>query len=206
MPSFPSADLIDDACVTAENYIIREMFGWFRTAVPARETGVAMVDPRAGNALLVIGTSHLRLAAACAAVTGLNGRTVIVGRGTSEQKLAEDAAAAAGALVEFVDAPAAMLPLDTDTFDVVVLAQRSDVTHANDAAIAAEAFRVAKPAGRVLIVTGEKRAGIFGALQGATPAPKPEAVIATLKAAGGVAVRRLAGVEGISYFEARKPR
>jgi len=206
MPSFPSADLIDDACVTTENYIIRRMFGWFRTAAPARETGVAMVDPRAGNSLLVIGTAHPRLAATCAAVTGLNGRAVIVGRGAIEQKVAEEAAAAAGALVEFVDAPAAMLPLDTDTFDVVVVAQRTDITHANDPAIFAEAFRVAKPAGRVIIVTGEKRAGIFGALQGATPAPKPEVVVAALKAAGGVAVRRLAGVEGVSYFEARKPR
>jgi len=182
------------------------MFGWFRTAAPARETGVAMVDPRAGNSLLVIGTSHPHLAAACAAVVGLNGRAVIVGRGAIEQKLVESAAAAAGALVEFVDAPAAMLPLDTDTFDVVVLARRSDVTDANDAAIVAEALRVARPAGRVIIVTGEKRAGIFGALQQAPPAPKPEAVIAGLKAAGGVAVRRLAGVEGVSYFEARKPR
>ena len=165
-----------------------------------------MVDPRAGNALLVIGTSQPRLAAACAGITGLNGRAVIVGRGAIEQKKAEDAAAAAGALIEFVDAPAAMLPLDPDTFDVVVLAQRSDVTHANDAAIVAEAFRVAKPAGRVILVTGERRAGIFGALQSPTPVPKPEAVIAALKAAGGVAVRRLAGVEGVSYFEARKPR
>ena len=182
------------------------MFGWFRTAAPARETGVAMVDPRAGNSLLVIGTSHPRLAAACAAVTGLNGRAVIVGRGAIEQKLVEDAAAAAGALVEFVDAPNAMLPLDTDTFDVVVIALRTDITHVNDAAILAEALRVAKPAGRVVIVTGQKRAGIFGALQRDTPAPNADRVIATLKAAGGVAVRRLAGVEGISYFEARKPR
>ena len=68
------------------------MFGWFRTAAPARETGVAMVDPRGGNSLLVIGTAHPRLAATCAAVTGLNGRAVIVGRGAIEQKLVVDPA------------------------------------------------------------------------------------------------------------------
>ena len=142
-----------------ENYIIRRMFGGSFERVSATRRGaghrVAMVDPRPGNALLVIGTCHPRLAAACAAVTGLNGRTVIVGRGAIEQKLVDDAAAAAGALVEFVDAPPAMLPLDPDTFDVVVIAQRADVTHANDPAIVAEAFRVAKPAGRIIIVTGE---------------------------------------------------
>ena len=182
------------------------MFRWFRTAVPARDTGVAMVDPRAGNALLVIGTAHPRLAAECAAITGLNGRAVVVGRGASEEKVAEDAAAAAGALVEFVDAPAAMLPLDADTFDVVVVAQRPDVALPIDTAVLAEAFRVAKPGGRIIIVTGEKRAGIFGAFQTDTPAANPDQVIAVLQSAGGVAVRRLAGVEGVSYFEARKPR
>ncbi len=182
------------------------MFRWFRRAAPARETGVAMVDPRAGNSLLVIGTSHARLAAACAAVTGLNGRAVIVGRGATDQKVVEDAAAAAGALVEFLDAPASMLPLDPNTFDVVVLAHGTDLTHAIDAATLAEALRVAKPAGRIIVITGEKRPGILGTLQNTKPAPNPGQVIEALKSAGGVAVRRLAGVEGIGYFEARKPR
>jgi ubiquinone/menaquinone biosynthesis C-methylase UbiE len=99
-----------------------------------------------------------------------------------------------------------MLPLDPNTFDVVVLAQRTDLTHAIDAATLAEALRVAKPAGRIIVITGEKRPGILGTLQNTKPAPNPGQVIEALKSAGGVAVRRLAGVEGIGYFEARKPR
>jgi SAM-dependent methyltransferase len=217
MPSFPSADLIADACVTGENYIIRDMFRWFRTASPVRETGVAMVDPRQGDALLVIlmaptgapaapSSANAALSAACAAVTGLNGRTVVVGRGPGEQRQIEAAAAAAGALVEFVDAPPTMLPLDNDVFDVVVIMRLTSHASVNGADVLGEAVRVARPAGRILAITGQKRAGIFGALQTPPPAPSSDEVLALLKTAGGVAARRLATVEGVSYFEARKPR
>lgn len=217
MPSFPSADLIADACVTAENYIIRDMFRWFRTASPVRETGIAMVDPRQGDTLLVIlmaptgapvtlGSANAALAASCAAVTGLNGRTVVVGRGPAEQRQTEAAAAAAGALLEFVDAPPAMLPLDSDVFDVVVIARLTSDATMNAGGVLAEAIRVTRPAGRIVVITGQKRAGIFGVLQTPPPAPSSDEVLALLKTVGGVAARRLASVEGVSYFEARKPR
>lgn len=200
-----------DACVTAENYIIRRMifrlWSVMRMAPVARAaTDVAMVDPRPGNALVVIGASNPRLAAACAVVTGLNGRTVIVGRGDADKKNAESAAAAAGALIEFVDAPLAMLPLDADVFDVVVIPRLTDAASAADTGVIGEAFRVARPAGRVIVLTGQKRAGVFGALQAPQTAPTADAVIALLKSAGGVAVRKLASHDGVSYFEARKPR
>ena len=170
-----------------------------------RETAEAMVDPRPGDALVVIGASNPRLAGVCAAVTGLNGRAVVVGRGAAEQKLVESAAAAAGALIEFVDAPPTLLPLESDTFGVVVI-PKFEAPPEVAGAIAGEAMRVARPAGRIIAISGERRAGIFGALQKPAPAAAPDAVIALLKAAGGVAVRKLASQDGVSYFEARKPR
>ena len=171
-----------------------------------RETAEAMVDPRPGDVLLVIGVSNTRLAGACAAVTGLNGRAVVVGRGAAEQKLVESSAAAAGALIEFVDAPPTMLPLDSDTFDVVLIPKFGAPSDMADGAVAAEALRVARPAGRIIAICGERRAGILGALQTPAQAPRGDEVISLLKAAGGVAVRKLASQDGVSYFEARKPR
>ncbi len=193
---------MEDACVTDENYIIRRMFRWFRSAAPMRETAVAMVDPRPGNVLLVVGASNARLAAACAAVTGLNGRTVVVGRTGDDEKRTEAAAADTGALVEFLAAPSAMLPLDDELFDVIVIPDVGAAT----AEVVAEAMRVAKPAGRIVGMSGQRRAGIFGALQKPAQAPVADAMLALLRAAGGVAVRKLASVDGVSYFEARKPR
>jgi hypothetical protein len=181
------------------------MFRWFRTAAPVRETGVAMVDPRPGDALLFVGAADPGLAAACAVVTGLNGRAVVVGRGADDQKKIESAAGAAGALVEYIDAPPAMLPLDTDTFNLVVIPGLA-TPGTIDAAVVAEAVRVAKPAGRVIIINGQRRAGVFGALQSPAAGPSPEAVLALLKSAGTVASRKLASVDGVSYYEARKPR
>ena len=99
-----------------------------------------------------------------------------------------------------------MLPLDTDTFDVVVIPNFGAPSGVSEAAITGEALRIARPAGRIIAITGQRRAGVFGALQKPTQAPKPDDVIALLKAAGGVAVRRLASQDGVSYFEARKPR
>jgi ubiquinone/menaquinone biosynthesis C-methylase UbiE len=196
---------MEDACVTGGNYIIRNMFRWFRQAPAARETAVAMVDPRPGDELLVIGATDARLAAACAAVTGLNGRAVIVGRGAADKQSVEDAARAAGALVEFVDAPPTMLPLDSDTFTVVVIARLGAGQDAN-AATVSEAMRVARPAGRIIAIAGQKRTGVLGAFSSPPERVAVETVIALLKAAGGVAARRLAEAEGVAYYEARKPR
>ena len=182
------------------------MFSWFRRSSLDRDTAVAMVDPRAGNELLVIGAENPRLAALSAAITGLTGRTVATGRGADEKRRVEDAAGNAGALVEFVDAPSAMLPFDTGTFDVVVIPALGDSPGHQAAPILAEAVRVAKPAGRIIAIAGERRAGLFGALQRREPTLAADTILSLFKSAGAIAVRRLAEVDGRGYYEGRKPR
>ena len=182
------------------------MFQWFRRAPSVRETGLAMVDPRAGDHLLVIGAADPRLAASCAAATGLNGRAVVVGRGDDQRRQIEQAAASAGALIEFIDAPLTMLPFDDAAFGLVVVPKLRDDQGEPASAKIGEAVRVLKPAGRLVAVAGQKRAGIFGALQTAEPRLAVDDVLTYLKAAGAVAARRLAEVEGVAYYEARKPR
>jgi SAM-dependent methyltransferase len=164
-----------------------------------------MVDPRPGNALLAIGADAPALTARAAAVTGLNGRTVVVARGADDRRRIDAAAASEGALVEFIDAPAAMLPFDPDTFDVAFIADVSKYQGAAGA-IVAEALRVTRPAGRLILVTQQKRGGLFGAV-GASAAVLPaDTILAMLKSAGAVAVRKLADVDGSTYYEGRKPR
>lgn len=196
---------MEDACVTAENYIIREMFRLFRRQSSVPDPALAMVDPRPGNALLVIGADAPALTARSAAVTGLNGRTLVVLRGDDEKRRIEAAAASEGALVEVLDAPAAMLPLDPDTFDVVLIPELSKF-QSQAGAIVAEALRVARPAGRLITMTHQKRGGLFGAV-GASAAVLPTTtVLAMLNSAGAVAVRKLADIEGETFYEGRKPR
>ena len=181
------------------------MFRWFRFAPPARETALAMVDPRPGDALLVVGASAPRLAALCAAVTGLNGRAVVVGRRATDKSEIDTAAGKAGALIEFIAAPPAKLPLDPNIFDVIVIPKLDDKVEST-AAMLAEAVRVAKPAGRIIAITGEKRRRLLGVFSPPTEGSAAEANIGLLKNAGTVAARRLAEVDGVGYYEARKPR
>src|SRR6187549_281306 len=123
IPSFPLAGLIDIACVTAENYIIRVMFRWstmFRPFPNLRRTAVAMIDPRPGDAILFVGADDPALAGECGAVAGLNGRAVVVDANASMASRVEAAAVSAGALVEFTAAAPPTLPFATGTFAVVV--------------------------------------------------------------------------------------
>jgi SAM-dependent methyltransferase len=149
----------------------------FKKGLSPHQTALAMIGAKAGSSVLVIGASDLDLTGEVAVVTGLNGRTLVVDPDPGVAAKAEEAGGKAGGLIEFQRAPLALLPIDPDTFDVVVLPGLAAQPPADRAPVVAEAFRVARPGGRVVIVAREKRAGVFGAF-GSTP---------TLEAAGATA-------------------
>jgi len=64
---------------------------------------------------------------------------------------------------------------------------------------------VLESGGRIILMFGETVRGMLASLN-PPPPPEPEKVITPLVRAGLVAARRLAAAEGITYFEARKPR
>jgi hypothetical protein len=70
----------------------------------------------------------------------------------------------------------------------------------------AELMRVLRPGGRLVLIAGQKRGALFGALPPSSPALAVEAVLALLANAGAIAGRRLAEVDKVAYYEARKPR
>jgi SAM-dependent methyltransferase len=174
--------------------------GWFKQGPSPHQTGLAMIGAKAGSRVLFIGADAAALAAQVALVTGLNGRTLVVARGPGARERIERAAAEAGALVEFDDAPAAMLPVEPDAFDIVVLvAGESGVTASNLRDTVAEALRVVRAGGRLIVRTAAKRGGMFG--RSAAPDVDPLDVFVR---SGAVAGRLLATAEGVSYYEARR--
>jgi ubiquinone/menaquinone biosynthesis C-methylase UbiE len=102
-----------------------------------------------------------------------------------------------------------MLPVDPEAFDIAVLHTELGALSPGDARLAvAEARRVLRPGGRIIVIEKAPRPGLFGLIPqvGAVREPplKPEVAIDILKAEGFLAVRLLAESEGASYVEGRK--
>lgn len=182
------------------------MFGWLRRGPTRPGTALAMIGPRSSDHVLVLGASGAAVAAESGAVTRLNGRTVLVGHGADAATRTEQAAAKAGAIVEFIETPpaTATLPFGAATFHIVVIADLA-VGSTDAGPTLADATRVLQPGGRIILIFGEPARGMFAALKPAPP-PEKEAVLNLLVRAGLVAGRLLAMSEGVAYFEARKAR
>jgi len=166
-----------------------------------------MVAARAADTVAVMGApgpAEAALAAEIALETGLNGRTVVIDVGTEARARVEAAAAKAGALVEFEWAPVTMLPLDAQTFDVAVInRQLASLDGQNRVACCQEALRIIKPSGRVVIIEGVRRPGLFGLFPTKIPGLPPGDVKDALTRAGAKAIRQLADVDGVVFFEAK---
>lgn len=166
-----------------------------------------MVGARAADSIAVLGApgaTEAALAAEIGLETGLNGRTVVIDVGPDARARVEAAAAKAGALVEFEWAPVTMLPLDAGTFDVAVVnRQLAALDGRNRIACCEEALRIIKPTGRVVVIEGVRRHGLFGLLPTTRPGLPPDEVKEALARAGAKAVRLLADVDGVVFFEAK---
>ncbi len=166
-----------------------------------------MVGARAAESIAVLGApgpTDAALAAEIGVETGLNGRTVVIDVGAEARARVDTAAAKAGALVEFQWAPVTMLPLDAGTFDAAVInRQLASLDGRNRIACCEEALRIIKPTGRVLVIEGVRRPGLFGLIPVRIPGLAPDDVKEALTRAGAKAVRLLADVDGVVFFEAK---
>jgi SAM-dependent methyltransferase len=176
----------------------------FKKGLSPHQTSLAMIGAKTGSSVLVMGASDTTLAGEVALVTGISGRTLVVDPDPAAEARVEEAGGKAGALMEFLRAPLAMLPLDNDSFDVSVLPGLAACAAAERGSLVAEAFRVTRPGGRIVIVSRERRPGVFGAIAPKMPTLEPEAATSLLSGAGAKAVRHLASQNGVAYYEGRK--
>lgn len=173
---------------------------------PTLGTPVFMIGVRPGNAVLFCGASRPSLAGAVGAVTGLNGQTTVVDRRDGAAAQVAAGAEAAGALVDFEDAPLTLLPFDTDQWDVAVIADGLPALETDANGVLSEAIRVIRPGGRLILLDPVGRPGLFGLFRvSGGPAPPPEQITDRLTGVGLRAARFLAEVDGVRYFEAVKP-
>ena len=170
---------------------------------------ITMSGIKLGDRLLVLGASDHPLIAALASKAGLTGRTVVVDADAQRTERAAIAVEREGALIEPVTAPWGMLPLDPESFDVVVIRDVLPHVPEHDRGRAVqEAHRVLRPGGRCLVIDGAPRGGL-GALfsrgeSGASDASAGGAP-GTLGAHGFRGTRTLAERDGIAFTEGIKP-
>jgi ubiquinone/menaquinone biosynthesis C-methylase UbiE len=166
-----------------------------------------MIGAKAGQQILIMGAADGTLAAAVASVTGLNGRTLVVDPSTDGQRLVEAAAAKVGTLVEFERASLSTLPDNQRDFDIVVISPSLAPSTQDSAGMVAEAARVVRAGGRVVVVEGVPAAGWLSAMRRSQrPAVEATVISGWLTSAGLRAARVLAETEGVTYVEASKPR
>lgn len=172
-----------------------------------RQTALAMIGAKAQDRVLVIGAADPALSAELALITGLNGELRVVDRADGAARAVEAAAARAGALVEFVDAPPSMLPIDSGIYDIVIIQRRLSTLGAGQRdACAAEARRVVRGGGRIIAIESIPRPGVFAILSAHKNALGAEEVKALLTDAGWRAVRVLGDADGVLYVEGINPR
>ena len=166
-----------------------------------------MVGARPGNSVLFCGSGRPDLAGAVGVVTGLNGQTTVVDRRDGAAKRVAAGARAAGAIVDFEDAPLTMLPFDAGQWDVTVIVDSLPTLGDNATAVLSEAARVVRPGGRVVVIDRVSRPGLFGLFKTPVESAQPaDATVSALSAAGLRGVRLLAEVDGVRYFEGTKAR
>lgn len=175
----------------------------FRKGPSPHQTALAMIGARPGTRVLVVGTPPPGIVAALAAVTGLNGQTLLAIAPDARDPY-EKAAAEEGVLLETLDAPAdpVAFPPTPGSHDIVVI--QRDLALIEEALrqpLVEAAFGALRPGGRVVIIEGRPATGWFARR---TPTLAADLAIALLEAAGGLAARQLGAADGVWYFEARK--
>lgn len=165
-----------------------------------------MIGAKAGQQVLMAGAGDGQLAAAVAAVTGLNGRTLVADAAAGARERVEAAAAEAGTLVDFEQADVSTGEIGGKDFDIVVL-HRSLAPPTVPAQLLRRAADLVRTGGRVVVVEGGTTPGRFGLGRHTIPPALPGDAIRDLLASSGLrAARVLAESEGTIYVEASRAR
>lgn len=181
------------------------MLKWFRRGPSPYQTPLAMIGAKPGDRVVFVTPGDEDLVAEVALVTGLNGQTAVVDRVDARTRV-DAAATAKGALVDFLEGGATSLPVAAEAADIIVLvAPQPEHSEDAQASAFAEAMRVIRPGGRVMVIDGRLPKGVFG-----SRSPQPHwnsaDAVASLERAGARAARQLAVADGVAYYEARKSR
>jgi len=193
IPSFPSAFAMVFVFVTTGRSYHPDM-GWFRKTEARDSLAVTMAGVKLGNRFLSIGVRDPKLIAAIATKSGLTGRACAVDADPARATTGAGEIHEEGALVEVEQAPWDRLPYADGSFDVAVASGVfSSMEPAQKTRCAAEALRVLRGGGRIILIESTKRARVAA-----------DTLTTPLKNAGFAAVRVLAEADAMIFVEGIK--
>lgn len=170
---------------------------------------IGMTGVQLGDHILQIGCTSGGALAAVAGKVGLSGRMLAVVPDDAAAVRARKGARQQGVLVEVEVSRSSHLPADDASFDLVVVDDaRGDfagMPPAEQTERLRDAFRVLRPGGRCLVISGMPGGGLSTLVGGASRGPEFDATGA-LESGGFRFVRLLAEREGLRFREGMKPR
>ena len=170
---------------------------------------VGMAGVKLGDRIAQIACAHGGRFGAIAAKVGLSGHAAVVVEDADSLARAQKGAAQAGVFVETHQGPSTHLPLDTASFDLVLLEDSAGFlaghSEGDRADIAREVARILRPGARVLIVQSLPASGWSTIFSRGTQTP-PVDPRPTLEAHGFKLTRILGEGEGLRFVEGVKPR
>ena len=182
---------------------------WFPLRKSSLEhLSVSMAGIKRGDRLLVVGCADPMLIAQLAVKTGLTGHAFAVDEDAQAVTVAAQTALREGALMETATVKWGTLPLEPESFDVVMI--RDVLPHLTSDArgtCLSEVQRVLRAGGRCLVIDGKGRQRVATARSGpaADDYAAPDGPVHVLLAQGFKAARMLAEREGLLFAEAVKP-
>lgn len=181
---------------------------WKRWLKHLRHSGepltVALAGIKLGDRLLMLGCADPSDIGPLAVKTGLTGRACALDEDESQVGRAAAAAEKDGALIEALAAPWSMLPLDSGSFDVVIIqGVLAALPPERRAGCVQESHRVLRPGGRCLVIDGALRGGLSGLLASHGNAEYTAAggALQALQTQGFRAVRTVAERDGRIFVE-----
>lgn len=177
-----------------------------RRTEPGPPLIISMAGLRLGDSVLFLGCRDPKAIAQLAVKPGLSGRVSAVDEDRARVAAAGAAAEAEGALVETAVAPLSDLPFAAESFDAVVAIRLlRGLDQAARAAAFAQALRVVRPGGRVVVIEDGSSRGLGGLFS--SPAPiAADAIVAVLESAGFRGVRTLADRDRLLFLEGARSK
>jgi ubiquinone/menaquinone biosynthesis C-methylase UbiE len=172
-----------------------------RKTDPGQPLIISMTGLRLGESVLFLGCRDPKAIAQLAVKPGLSGRVCAVDEDSTRVEAAGAAAQAEGALVETTVAPLSGLPLDSNSFDVVVAVRLlRELDPAARIAAFGQALRVVRPGGRCVVIEDGSSRGLGGLFARSAPIAAQE-IASVLESAGFRGVRTLADRDRLLFLE-----